>query len=386
MYQIDKTTNSITALSAKGFGVLGFNERAHLQEWIAKCPECLGEELLILAKEFDGFDETKERLDLLALDKQGCLVVIENKLDDSGRDVVWQALKYASYCSSLSKSQIVAIHQSYLAKNGGGDAREKIEEFLDKEDFENVILNSGTDQRIILVAANFRKEVTSTALWLLQHRVRLQCIRATAFDNGGQLFLNMEKIIPTPEAEDFMIGVAEKEKEQQSTEHSLVKREKLRLAFWEQILAALENAGVTLYSNVSPSKDHWLNAGSGLSGVPYTMIFSQKEARADLVIGRGSKEENKWLFDRLHEQKEQIEADFGAPLEWLRLDNKKASGIRHRKEFDGYDPDQWPEMIEWLTKHVKRLEKAFGGRLKPLGQKLKAEFNSSGAFQEEVEG
>jgi hypothetical protein len=42
--------------------------------------------------------------------------------------------------------------------------------------------------------------------------------------------------------------------------------------------------------------------------------------------------------------------------------------------------------IGWLTKHVKSLEKAFGGRLKPLGQKLKAEFNSAGAFQEEVEG
>ena len=386
MYQIDKTTNSITALSAKGFGALGFSERAHLQEWIAKCPECLGEELLILAKEFDGFDETRERLDLLALDKQGCLVVIENKLDDSGRDVVWQALKYASYCSSLSKSQIVTIHQSYLAKNGGGDAREKIEEFLEKEDFENVILNSGIDQRIILVAANFRKEITSTVLWLLQHRIRLQCIRATAFDNGGQIFLNMEKIIPTPEAEDFMIGVAEKEKEQQSTEHSLVKREKLRLAFWEQTLAALETAGVTLYGNVSPSKDHWLNAGSGLSGVPYTMIFSQKEARADLSISRGSKAENKWVFDRLHEQKEQIEAEFGAPLEWLRMDDKKASGIRYRKEFDGYDPQHWPEMIDWLTKHVKRLEKAFGSRLKPLSPKLKAEFNSTGAFQEEVEG
>jgi len=386
MYQIDKTTNSITALSAKGFGALGFSERAHLQEWIAKCPECLGEELLILAKEFDGFDETRERLDLLALDKQGGLVVIENKLDDSGRDVVWQALKYASYCSSLSKSQIVAIFQSHLAKNGGGDAREKIEEFLEKEDFENVILNSGIDQRLILVAANFRKEVTSTVLWLLQHGIRLQCIRATAFDNGGQLFLNMEQIIPTPEAADFMIGVAEKEKEQQSTERSHLKREKLRLAFWEQTLAALESAGVTLYSNVSPSRDHWLNAGSGLSGVPFTMIFSQKEARADLVIARGSKEENKWLFDRLHEQKAAIEADFGAPLEWLRMDSKKASGIRYRKEFDGYDPEHWPEMIEWLTQHMKCLEKAFGSRLKPLGQKLKAEFNSSGAYQGEVEG
>jgi hypothetical protein len=60
--------------------------------------------------------------------------------------------------------------------------------------------------------------------------------------------------------------------------------------------------------------------------------------------------------------------------------------LSDRTEFDGYDPEHWPEMIGWLTKHVKCLEKAFGGRLKPLGQKLKAEFNSSGAFQEEVEG
>lgn len=162
-------------------------------------------------------------------------------------------------------------------------------------------------------------------------RIRLQCIRATAFDNGGQIFLSMEQIIPTPEAADLMITMAEKEKEQQTTERGLLKREKLRLAFWERMLAALEKSGVTLYQNVSPSNDHWLSAGSGLSGCPYMMIFSQREARMDLYIGRGSKEENKWLFDRLHEQKEAIEADFGEPLEWLRLDNKKASGIRYRK-------------------------------------------------------
>jgi len=35
-------------------------------------------------------------LDLLAIDEEGSLVVIENKLDDSGKDVVWQGLKYAS--------------------------------------------------------------------------------------------------------------------------------------------------------------------------------------------------------------------------------------------------------------------------------------------------
>jgi len=107
MYQIDKAQNRIRQLDVKKFSELGFHEREHLQEWLANEPIALGEELLIIQKEFDGFDDTKERLDLLALDKEGNVVIIENKLDDSGRDVVWQSLKYASYCSTLKKEQIV---------------------------------------------------------------------------------------------------------------------------------------------------------------------------------------------------------------------------------------------------------------------------------------
>lgn len=96
MYKINKSSNSIQRLEQKSFSSLGFRERDHLQEWISKQPDVLGEDFLIIQKEFSGFDDTQERLDLLALDKQGALVIIENKLDDSGKDVTWQALKYAS--------------------------------------------------------------------------------------------------------------------------------------------------------------------------------------------------------------------------------------------------------------------------------------------------
>ncbi len=105
MYLIDKDKNAISRLDEKGFGELGFKERENLQEWLADNPEALGEELLIIQKEFAGFSGTKERLDLLALDKQGDLVVIENKLDDTGRDAVWQVLKYASYKASRIKHE-----------------------------------------------------------------------------------------------------------------------------------------------------------------------------------------------------------------------------------------------------------------------------------------
>ena len=120
-------SNKVEKLDIRLFKELHIKERENLQEWVAKNPEMLGEDLLIIQKEFDGFNDTNERLDLLALDKEGGLVIIENKLDDTGRDVVWQALKYASYCSTLTTSQIIKIYQEYLDKwQNGEDAKKKL--------------------------------------------------------------------------------------------------------------------------------------------------------------------------------------------------------------------------------------------------------------------
>ena len=95
MFLVNKDSKITEKIKEVTFKEFGLKERKDLQEWIANNPSMLGEELLIIQKEFDGFNETNERLDLLALDKFGNLVIIENKLDDSGRNVVWQAFKYA---------------------------------------------------------------------------------------------------------------------------------------------------------------------------------------------------------------------------------------------------------------------------------------------------
>ncbi len=209
MYLIDKVKNRIDKLTKKSFSELGFKERENLQVWLENNPEALGEELLIIQKEFSGFSDTNERLDLLALDKQGNLVVIENKLDDSGRDVTWQVLKYASYCSSLSKEQVKDIYQEYLNKKDGKDkAEDKLSEFFDSDDYEELLLNKGLTQRIIMVSGNFRKEVTSTVLWLLNYKLRIQCFQVSPFGMGNQLFLNIEQFIPRKDAEEFVISMA----------------------------------------------------------------------------------------------------------------------------------------------------------------------------------
>lgn len=372
MFRIDLNQNRLARLVQKRFSDLQLRERDHLQEWLANQPDALGEELLIIQKEFDGFDETRERLDLLALDKDGNLVVIENKLDDSGRDVTWQALKYTAYVSGLNKTQIVDIYQQYLDRYcGGGHAVNRLCEFLEVEDLSEIVLNPGNDQRMIFIAANFRREVTSTVLWLLSRGIRAQCFKVTPYAFGDELILDVQQIIPTPEAADFMIGMSSKDNDEKVAHDTQKKRHQLRLSFWEAALEQLRADGVDIFRNISPSRDHWLNAGSGLSSCPYTMIFSKDEARVELNLSRSEADENKWLFDKLFAQKDKIEAEFGAQFDWRRNDAKKASRIVFGKAFDGYSEESWPEMISWLSEHVSKLETAFRTPLATLNQQLR---------------
>lgn len=378
MFTVDHQTNRISPVKTKTFGELGFTERKHLQEWLAHEPSALGEELLVIQKEFDGFDDTRERLDLLALDKDGNLVIIENKLDDSGRDVVWQALKYASYCASLIKLQIVEIFQQYLNRyekgvgdGGTRDAASQICEFLDAPDLDEVKLNLGNSQRIMMVAANFRKEVTSTALWLLGQGINIQCFKVTPHALGEQLLINIDQIIPTPEAKELMIGITAKEAEEKSTEVVLKSRHNVRREYWEQALDAFHNSACTLYNNISPSKDHWLSAGSGVRGCPYSLIFGQKELRVEIWISRGSTDENKFMFDFLESKKGKIEESFGEPLEWMRLNDKKSSRVQFSCKADGFNKDHWNDWIEWHLKYMTKLEKAIKTPLQQAAEALK---------------
>jgi len=372
MYKINKSSNSIQRLEQKSFSSLGFRERDHLQEWIAKQPDVLGEDFLIIQKEFSGFDDTQERLDLLALDKQGALVIIENKLDDSGKDVTWQALKYASYCSGLSKANITKIYQQFLdVTEPGANAEERISDFMDGQDFEEIVLNKGVSQRIILIAAKFRKEVTSTVLWLMNFKVRLQCFRATPFAMGEELFLNVEQIIPTQDAEDYMIGMAEKAQDDIESQTELKNRHIVRREFWTQLIQAMNATQSTLYQNISPGIANWIGAGSGVRGVGFHFAAAKHYGRAELYINRRNKEENEFIFDQLIEKKVQIESAFGEPLEWERLEGKQACRIKAETPGNVFNRERWRDMTGFMTDAMCRLEIAIKEPLQHVGERVK---------------
>lgn len=364
MFIVNRETNRIDKIECKTFHEFGFKEREHLQEWIANYPDCLGEELLIIQKEFDGFNDTNERLDLLAIDKNGTLVVIENKLDDTGKDVTWQTLKYVSYCSTLSKQQIKDIYQAYLDKYSiSENAEDNIVEFFNGKPFNEITLNEN-DQRMILVAGNFRKEVTSTVMWMLNHDIKVQCFKVTPYDYNKQVLLDIEQIIPVKEAEDYIIKMADKNREEKEVKETNRNLAELRKAFWTEFLEEFNKVS-NQYKNVNPGYDHWLSSGSGVGGCVYNFLVTKTYAGVELYIGKSVREDNKKIFDFIYARKNEIESSYGSTLTWERLDNKKSSRIIDKHfEVDISNREDWDEIKDFLCSSMIKLEKVLKDHLK----------------------
>ena len=205
LFKIDSSTHSAEAVAEVEFAKLGFQERSHIQEWVAKNPSILGEELLIVGKEFSGFDRTGERADLVAVDRYGKVVVIELKRDDSGADVHWQAIKYASYFSHATADAFVrmlAEHQGVSAE----EAEDTLKRHLEADDLDN--LNDG--QRILLVSHRFAPEVTSAVLWVNENAVTkdlITCVQLTPYQDAQSdvLYVHATTILPVPGVEQVVM-------------------------------------------------------------------------------------------------------------------------------------------------------------------------------------
>ena len=356
MYIVDTQSKRLIKAEKCTFKSLDFKERQDLQEWIAKEPSSLGEDLLIIQKEFDGFADTRERLDLLALDKKGNLVIIENKLDDSGRDVTWQAIKYASYCSSLSKQDVINIYQQYLGDNQS--ASHSISEFFDGKDIEEIEINKGNSQRIILVAANFHKEVTSSVLWLQNFNLRIKCFKVTPYKYGNQIMVEFDQIIPVEDTEEFQIKIANKEQEESEIAESTQKRYANRHRFWSEFIEFnKEHKG--LFASSSVVTDNWIGKSvRTISGGTINVIINKDNCRIELYINTGEQATNKAIFDKLDSCKSEIDSLISG-LEWQRMDDKVTSRIRIDKPFSYLNPDDKDQLFDFFIKTSQEMMNVF---------------------------
>lgn len=196
------------------FRDLKLYERGDLQRLLRAQPEALGEDLLIISEEFGNWQESNRRIDLLALDDSARLVVIELKRTDDGGHMELQALRYAAMVSSMSFDELVAAHAAHHLKVGSGDgeigsSRDAIAEFLGT-DADEVALSS--DVRIMLVSADFGREITTAVLWLNRFEgMDIRCIRLKPYSIDDRVLIDIEQIIPLPEAESYQVQIGRKD-------------------------------------------------------------------------------------------------------------------------------------------------------------------------------
>ena len=209
LFRINRENRESEKISEVEFSQLGFQERRDIQEWIAANPEILGEDLLIIGKEFSGFDRTNERLDLLAVDVDGKLVIIELKRDHTGADAHWQAIKYASYIHRARREDIIRMFASY-ANISESEAVNQLLRHLGADDLNGL----NNDQRIILASHRFAPEVTSASLWLNEKtddENLITCVQLIPYHDSqnDSLYIQANTIIPMPGAEEYSVGIGD---------------------------------------------------------------------------------------------------------------------------------------------------------------------------------
>lgn len=248
-------------------------------------------------------------VDILAIeDNSDRLIVIENQLEQTDHDHLGKIITYAS---GFDAEIIIWIVK---------DVRDEHKQAIDW-------LNEHTNDKI-----NFF--VIKMELWRIDDSAPAPKFHIVSKPNNWAKALKSSSSQPAKES----------------------KLKMLQLDFWTEFSVYLDNNKSTLRTR-KPNPQHWydMSLGSSKAHLSLTIVSQSKSMTTGVYIP-----DNKELYHRLEEKKEEIEREFGCALEWFPLEQKKASRIYFSKEdIDVYDTTRWGEYFEWLKTHSEKIQKVF---------------------------
>jgi hypothetical protein len=214
-------------------------------------------------------------LDLLALDRNGNLVVVELKRDSASGYADLQAIRYAAMVSSMTIDKLIPYYSAYRQKYysvqlSETDAKNQITEFIESEEFTEI----SSKPRIILCSEDFSPEITTTVLWLRDSfHVDISCVKITPYKVGDKIIIVPKIVIPLEEAKQYLIDIKVKE---EKVEQSVKKfRQRTMRVLVDNKLV---NAGDVIFlKNGLPSWVHYLD-GDPTFQATITGKLGQKDA------------------------------------------------------------------------------------------------------------
>lgn len=329
LYLVDAVSKQLTAVDPVALSDLGIGERRDLEAWVTANPDVLGEALLVITSEFDRFDRSDRRLDVLALDKRGVLVVVELKLDLSRSFADQQAIRYAAFCSTMTMEQVVDELATFRGCSPE-DARKAILDFLQAIELPEL----DDKPRIILAAGSLDdEELVSTVLWLRSFRVDITCIEVTPYrlPGSGQLALVPRKIIPLPEAGDYIVRVENK----QISKVERSQDAKLDYELWQAIASSFNALDFSF--KVTPRKGSYMPVHIGHGEIHYEWLRRRRDSHISVALHleAGDRETNESRLKPLVSRKNEISADVTHPFIFIaEMWGKKWGAVEFRVPYD----------------------------------------------------
>jgi len=190
MVRISRANQRFEPLKKPSLADANILERYDLQEYIfnsheAFCEEVGQPQLKIIAKEVRPSKAVDDRIDLLAVDEDGDLVVIELKRGSDKLQLL-QSIAYAGMAAKLTPDQIFQEAAAWSRDDMILDFKQSPE-----------LLNR--TQRVVLVAEDYDYEVLVTAEWLYAKNVEIDCVRVELAVDGEAEYLTFVQVFPAPQ-------------------------------------------------------------------------------------------------------------------------------------------------------------------------------------------
>ena len=266
-------------LNETTFAERGFWEE-DVEEWLEHEPRLLGEDLLVIQRQANPVDAGNLIPDLVAVDREGALVIVELKQDWSGYDIYWQASVYAAAYWKRTPDEIIDLYGEYLhgvrewtvhrlEKHTGidfygkyqGDEREKavkrLIEHTGSEGVEDLRKKLNHRQRLVLVAHYFYETAATAVLWLRNHKLDVSCLRPIPYlkeEPTKVCYVTMTQLIPGPNEEALLVAL---QKIPSESDNAMLDRYTQRINKFSRSVAA--KLRELLWPEVMPEK---MNEGS----------------------------------------------------------------------------------------------------------------------------
>lgn len=176
-----------------------------LEKMIVAAPRMLSDEWMLIGKQEDtGFGG---RIDLLAIAPDGSLVLIELKRDRTPREVVAQALDYASWVEKLRSEDIAAIYNRFTSgKSLADDFFHRFGQPLDEDGLNQT-------HQIIIVAASLDDSTERIVAYLSERDIPINVLCFQVFTNGTEQLLSRSWLLDPVRTQTSAVAIPDGQNE-----------------------------------------------------------------------------------------------------------------------------------------------------------------------------